>query len=161
MKRFQASETPLLNTIAHQHEEAKLAKDLSCGLPLELDHAKRIVSSLSADPLSLAAASSWIEALQEALDETIVRLAYSERGNDLPWELVDNVVEGSVSRLEKQKMEITNRLRKCSAPAGSDQEHINQPLAEALPRRAVQGATSMQTGEKTKSDTSGFTAWQP
>ena len=161
METKKINEKVLLSTIEKLHENEKLAKDLCCGLPLDIDQAKRIVAALGADPLCLAAVSSWLEAMQESLDETIVSVAYTNEKHAATGHFVKSVIEASNATLQAKKNAILQSLKSGSEPSTLVKELPRAPAShDAAPshKRSIQGASAKLPDCRASS---GYTEWQP
>jgi hypothetical protein len=105
----------LVTSLEREHELNKIAKELSIGLPIREDSARAIAARIGSNPLALAAFGSWIEALQEAIEDSVAGVGFgTEPGN--PESIVVRTLSERLRELSRQAEEINSRLIKGNRP---------------------------------------------
>lgn len=117
---MKSTETTLTNeqmiSIEREHEIQKRAKELAVGLPITEDSARAIVTQIGHDPLALATFGSFIEALQEAIEDSVATLAFGSYGSN-GADTVRRVISERLEAFEKQTHALLTQL----TPAASGQ----------------------------------------
>jgi hypothetical protein len=105
----------LVTNLEREHELNKIAKEISVGLPIREDSARAIAARIGSNPLALAAFGSWIEALQEAIEDSVASVGFgTEPGN--PESIVVRTLSERLRELTRQADEINSRLLKGNRP---------------------------------------------
>jgi hypothetical protein len=134
---------PSMTALEREHELTKMAKDLAVGLPIREDSARAIAARIGHHPLAMAAFSSWIEALQEAIEDSIAGVAFgSSHGN--VNSMIVHTLRDRLKELNQQAEQITSRLanggssseRSISGASARDrtQDRTGDPMQEGSPR---------------------------
>lgn len=122
----------LVTNLEREHELNKIAKELSVGLPIREDSARAIAARIGSNPLALAAFGSWIEALQEAIEDSVAGVGFGTDPGS-PDAIVIRTLSERLRELSRQADEINLRLLKGGRPperhlmGASQFEHTAEP----------------------------------
>jgi hypothetical protein len=128
----------LVESLERAHEINKIAKEIAIGLPIQEKAAQAIAKRIGSDPLAMAAFSSWIEALQEALEVSIADLAVAQplaTAAELPKELVSLLLNYRLTALNRQAAEITARI--CAPTKPKERQVTGATALDAFPRKPM------------------------
>ena len=118
--------TRMMTALEREHELSKMAKEIAVGLPIREDSARAIAARIGTHPLAMAAFGSWIEALQEAIEDSVASVAFGV-GHGNSEAIVMHMLRERLDELTRQAGEISSRLT-----------HGDQP-----PERKLMGATAI------------------
>lgn len=105
----------MMNVLEREHELSKMAKEISVGLPIREDSARAIAARIGNHPLAMAAFGSWIEALQEAIEDSVASVAFGS-GHGSAEKVVIHMLRERLDELSRQAEQITSRLSKGGSP---------------------------------------------
>lgn len=135
--------TRMMNVLEREHELSKMAKEISVGLPIREDSARAIAARIGNHPLAMAAFGSWIEALQEAIEDSVASVAFGS-GHGSAEKVVIHMLRERLDELSRQAEQITSRLSKGGRPPERSLVGASGFDDAATPSPAARTATQLQ-----------------